>query len=128
MQKMVSGILGAAVAALAVAYVVDKDKRLMGRLDTEKSLTIARIPIALSLLWASVAGDKKSARRTLSSVGLSYIGMGIGSLFDKRLGGALKNGFTKSDTIFHLASGLGALAVSLVPDKKKPAHIPVTTQ
>jgi hypothetical protein len=128
MQKLVSGILGVTVAALAAAYAVDKDKRLMGKLDTEKSLTIARIPIALSLLWASVAGDKKSARRTLSSVGLSYIGMGIGSLFDKRLGGALKNGFSKSDTIFHLASGLGALAVSIVPDKKKPIRVPVTSR
>jgi hypothetical protein len=130
MQKTVSGILGLTVAGLAAAYMFtkDKDRRLMGRLDTERSLTVARIPVALTLLWTSIAGDKKSAKRALASVGLSYVGMAIGSLFDRRLGGTLKKGFSKSDTLFHLASGVGALAVSLVPDKKKPARIPVTSE
>lgn len=130
MHKAVSGVLGLAVAGLAAAYVINKDKRLMGRLDTEKAITIARIPIAMSLLWSAVAGSPKTAKRALSSVGLSYVGMAIGSIFDRKLGGTLQKGFTKSDTIFHLVSGLGALAVSLVPEgkKKQPVRIPVTSR
>jgi hypothetical protein len=128
-HKTAAGILGLTVAGLAAAYAFTrKNNRLMGRIDTEKSLTVARIPVALSLLWSSIAKDGKIAKRTLTSVGLSYIGMAIGSLFDKRLGGTLQKGFSKSDTLFHLASGIGALALSMIPEKKVPKTVPVTTK
>jgi hypothetical protein len=131
MHKAVSGILGLAVAGLAAAYVLRKDKnQRLGQLDTEKSITVARIPIATSLIWAAIAGTPKTAKRALSSVGVSYIGMALGSIFDRKLGGTLQKGFSKSDTIFHLVSGLGALAVSLVPEgeKKQPVRIPVSSR
>ena len=115
MKKIVATTMGVMVAGLAAAHLVTKGRRLFG-LNTERTLSMARVPIALSLLHAGTMGDEKSAKRALSSVGVSYMGMAGGALIDRRLGGAAKNeGFNNTDIAFHLAVGTLALVVALWP-------------
>lgn len=118
MKKAIATMTGLLVGGLAAAHFVTKGKRLFG-LDTEKAITIARVPIAASLLRAGTMGDEKDANRMIGSVGASYLGMGGGALLDRRLGGAFRMGFNKTDIAFHLATGAALLAVSLLPTSDK---------
>lgn len=120
MKKYIALASGLLVGALAAANIFTKGRRLFG-LDTEKPITIARIPIATSLLHAGTMGNEEKAGKALSAVGVSYIGMGGGALLDRRLGGMFKMGFSNTDIAFHLITGTALLAVSLLPmgDKKE---------
>lgn len=116
MKKIVATTMGAMVAGLAAAHLFTKGRRLFG-LNTERTLSMARVPIALSLLHAGTMGDERAAKRALSSVGMSYIGMAGGALIDRRLGGTVKReGFNNTDIAFHLATGALALVIALWPE------------
>lgn len=120
MKKAIATITGVMVAGLAAAHFATKGRRLFG-LDTEKSISLARVPIATSLMHAGTMGSEKSASRALGSVGVSYLGMGSGALLDRRLGGMFKMGFSNADIAFHLLTGTALLAVSLLPVGGKKA-------
>lgn len=119
MKKLIATATGLLVGGLAAAHFVTKGKRLFG-LDTEKAISLARVPIAASLLRAGTMQNEKDAGRVLGSVGASYLGMGGGALLDRKLGGAFKMGFSKTDIAFHLATGAALLAFALIPTNDKP--------
>jgi hypothetical protein len=118
MKKHIALTAGLVVAGLAAANIFTKGKRLFG-LDTEKPITVARVPIAASLLHAGTMGDDEKAGKALSAVGVSYLGMGGSALLDRKMGGVLKMRFSNTDIAFHLAVGALMLAASLLPDSDK---------
>jgi hypothetical protein len=120
MKKIIATATGLLVGGLAAAHFVTKGKRLFG-LDTEKAISLARVPIAASLLHAGTMKEEKDANRVLGSVGASYLGMGGGALLDHKLGGTFKMGFNKTDIAFHLVTGAALLAISLLPTKDSKA-------
>lgn len=120
MKKAIATVTGLLVGGLAASHFVTKGKRLFG-LDTEKAISIARVPIAASLLRAGAMQDEKDANRVIGSVGASYLGMGGGALLDRKLGGVFKMGFSKTDIAFHLFTGAALVAVSLLPTNGKKA-------
>jgi hypothetical protein len=118
MKKIIAGFIGVMVAGLAASYFATKGKRLYG-LDTSKNLSLARVPIASSLLYASTCGDEKQASRTLNAVGMSYLGMAGGAFIDRKLGGTSEKGFNNTDIAFHLAVGTTAIVVAMLPTKDR---------
>lgn len=115
MQKNIAKLMGVMVAGLAVSHLFARDERVF-KMTVDRSLTSARIPIALSLLHAGfIAKTNKTARTTLTSVGLTYIGMGVTALVDPKLGGTAPKGFSNQDIAFHLITGTGAVLAGLIP-------------
>jgi hypothetical protein len=118
MKKAIATATGVLIGALAASHFVTKGKRVFG-LDTEKAISLARVPIAVSLLRAGTMKDEQDASRVIGSVGTSYLGMGGAALLDRKLGGTLKMGFSKVDAAFHLVTGAALVAISLLPTKAK---------
>ncbi|MCS5721029.1 hypothetical protein N1028_02095 [Herbiconiux sp. CPCC 203407] len=128
--KWIARILGIVVALLAVAGLFVEGEHFGGFANVDLPLDIARIVIAIALLWVGFAHVRRAALSTvLALVGIVYLLMGVIAIFDADLLGILPTGFTGFDIAFHIVAGLLALIAAFVPrreevDTRAPSGLP----
>ncbi|AXH36926.1 hypothetical protein DVJ78_17245 [Humibacter sp. BT305] len=119
--KWIARVLGIVVALLAIAGLFVEGDHLGGFANVDLTLDIARIVIAVALLWVGFGRVTRTALSTvLAVVGVVYVLMGIVALFDAEMFGLLPTGFTGFDIAFHIVAGLVALVGAFLPASTEP--------
>ncbi|GAC1373357.1 MAG: hypothetical protein NVSMB39_7730 [Candidatus Saccharimonadales bacterium] len=130
MEKQVSLTLGGVLAGLAVAGLTHdkKPKHAMDLMNVDPAHSFIRVPVVGALLYGGApTTPAKVTRGILSGTGLLYLAIGAAGLFDRQVGGLLPSKLTNFDLVYHLAAGLGLLALGsrrvvkpLLPQKLRP--------
>lgn len=83
-------------------------------MNVDIALDILRVVLAAYLVYAAfIAKNVKMTTTGLLVVGVLYVVMAIWGLFSSTLGGILPSGLTGFDIVFHLATGIVAVAAGM---------------
>ncbi|SMQ74822.1 hypothetical protein [Agreia sp. VKM Ac-1783] len=116
MARWTARILGIIVALLAVVGFFVEGEHLAGIANVDLTLDIARVIIAVALLWVGFGRTSASAlRAVLAIVGIMYVAMALLAFADSTLFGLLPTGFTGFDIGFHLVTGIISVIAAFVP-------------
>lgn len=116
MARWTARILGIIVALLAVVGFFVEGEHLAGIANVDLTLDVARVVIAVALLWVGFGRTSASAlRAVLAIVGIMYVAMGLLAFADSTLFGLLPTGFTGFDIGFHLVTGIISVIAAFVP-------------
>jgi hypothetical protein len=114
MGKRIVQLFAILVSALAVLGLFVSDAHLFKVMNVDLPLDIARIVLALVLIYAGFMSDNAQvARGALWLFTVVYLGLAIGGLIDSTLWGLLPTGLTGFDIAFHAGAGLIAAAVAM---------------
>lgn len=125
MHRIVARVLAVLIGLLAVVGFFLEDELLLGIMNVDLPLDVARLVFAIALAAVGFAPAPLGAvRAVLFVVGLSYVLIGVLAFVDPTLFGVLPTGLTAFDIGFHLVFGVGSLVVAFVPVRSDPATNP----
>jgi hypothetical protein len=114
MQRQTTKVYGVLIGLLAIGGFFIKDGHLLGLMNADTALDWLRVVLALLLLYIGFKpGSASAIRGILVFTGVLYVGMALLGLIDSKLWGLLPNGLTGFDIVFHLITGVAALAIGL---------------
>jgi hypothetical protein len=83
-------------------------------MNVDIALDALRIVLAAYLVYAAfIAKNVKMTANGLLAVGILYLAMAVWGLFSSTLGGILPSGLTGFDIVFHLVTGIVAVAAGM---------------
>src|SRR3954466_14862268 len=112
MIELTAKVYAGLILVLGVVGLLAGEKQFLSFLNVDLALDLTRLALAAMLLNA-LYGLRDIGAQTLGLlvVGVLYVGLAVFGFFDATAGGLLPDKLSLFDNIFHLVTGLAALAV-----------------
>jgi hypothetical protein len=116
LQRGVALVFAYLVAALGLIGLLAGEQQLLGFLNVDWPLDVARLALA-ALLFSALywARDSISVRTALGIFGVVYLGLALIGMISPTVGGLLPSRLSGFDIAFHLLAGIVAVAVAAMP-------------
>lgn len=120
MSRRFAQIVGAVLAVLGVVGLIVGEGQLWGLFNIDLGMDLLRLAFAGALLYAGFGTDNAGITRTVLTVGVLYIGMGLLAIASPQMFGLLPSGLTGFDIAYHLV--VGALGIVATRTSEQGAH------
>jgi hypothetical protein len=123
MQRSAAKIFGFLVLGLGIIGLIVGDTQWLGLINVDLFLDVARLGLAVLLLYAVYAArDDGFTRMALLTFGMAYVLIGALGVVSPDVFGLLPSRLSGFDITFHLLAGVAALGIAAYRSENVATH------